>query len=78
MVTKPYQAVKDALVSFPCLFPNHTGTDGTTQATGTAVPSVAASMIAGLCEKPSYEDELASKAVPATMYIGEFLRLSLI
>jgi hypothetical protein len=28
-------------------------------------------MIAGLCEKPSQEDELTSKAVPATMYIGE-------
>ncbi|KAF8467541.1 cytochrome P450 [Russula ochroleuca] len=52
MVNKPYQTVKDALV------------------TGTAVPSVAASMIASLGENPSHEDELASKAVPATMYIG--------
>jgi hypothetical protein len=34
------------------------------------VPSVAASMIANLRDKPSHEDELTSKAVPATMYIG--------
>jgi hypothetical protein len=34
------------------------------------VPSVAASMIASLRDKPSHEDELTSKAVPATMYIG--------
>ncbi|KAN0118658.1 Cytochrome P450 [Russula decolorans] len=39
-------------------------------ATGIAVPSVAASMIANLRDKPSHEDELTSKAVPATMYIG--------
>ncbi|KAI9450441.1 cytochrome P450 [Lactarius psammicola] len=39
-------------------------------AKGTAVPSVAASMISGLRETPSREDELTSKAVPATMYIG--------
>jgi len=39
-------------------------------ATGLAVPSVAASMIASLHENPSREDELTSKAVPATMYIG--------
>jgi hypothetical protein len=37
------------------------------------VPSVAASMITSLHEKPSYEDELTSKAVPATMYIGTLL-----
>ena len=34
------------------------------------MPSVAASMITSLREKPSHEDELTSKAVPATMYIG--------
>ncbi|KAI0249028.1 cytochrome P450 [Lactifluus subvellereus] len=39
-------------------------------ARGIAVPSVAATMIASLHEKPSHEDELTSKAVPATMYIG--------
>ncbi|KAH9959806.1 cytochrome P450 [Russula dissimulans] len=39
-------------------------------AAGVAVPSVAASMITNLREKPSHEDELTSKAVPATMYIG--------
>ncbi|KAI9443617.1 cytochrome P450 [Lactarius indigo] len=39
-------------------------------AKGIAVPSVAASMITGLRGEPSYEDELTSKAVPATMYLG--------
>ncbi|KAH9964763.1 CyP450 monooxygenase [Russula compacta] len=39
-------------------------------ATGIAVPSVAASMIADLREESSHEDELTSKAVPATMYLG--------
>jgi hypothetical protein len=34
-------------------------------------------MIASLGENPSHEDELASKAVPATMYIGKLLRLLL-
>jgi hypothetical protein len=29
-------------------------------------------MIAGLDDKSSREDELTSKAVPATMYIGKF------
>ena len=52
-------------------------TDSTAQAIGIAVPSVAASMIASLHEKPSQEDELTSKAVPATMYIGKPFRLSL-
>ena len=45
------------------------------QAKGAAVPSVAASMITSLRDKPSGEDELTSKAVPATMYIGKFLRV---
>ncbi|KAI0286409.1 cytochrome P450 [Russula brevipes] len=44
-------------------------------AMGVAVPSVAASMIASLHEQPSREDELTSKAVPATMYIGKSFRL---
>ncbi|KAI9452763.1 cytochrome P450, partial [Lactarius psammicola] len=39
-------------------------------AKGIAVPSVAASMIAGLRGEPSHEDELTSKAIPATMYLG--------
>ncbi len=39
------------------------------------MPSVAASMIASLREKPSHEDVLTSKAVPATMYIGKCFRL---
>ena len=52
-------------------------TESTTQAIGIAVPSVAASMIASLHEKPSQEDELTSRAVPATMYIGKLFRLSL-
>ncbi|KAH8984409.1 cytochrome P450 [Lactarius akahatsu] len=39
-------------------------------AKGIAVPSVAASMITGLRGEPSHEDELTSKAVPATMYLG--------
>jgi hypothetical protein len=77
MVNKPYQTVKDALVRFPCVFRIVLCTDSTTQAIGIAVPSVAASMIAGLREKPSQEDELTSKAIPATMYIGKLFRLSL-
>ncbi|KAI9507628.1 cytochrome P450 [Russula earlei] len=40
-------------------------------AAGVAVPSVAASMITSLREQPSHEEELTSKAVPATMYIGK-------
>jgi cytochrome P450 len=39
-------------------------------AKGTAVPSVAASMIGSLRDKSSCEDVLSSKAIPATMYIG--------
>jgi hypothetical protein len=76
MVNKPYQTVKDALVrARSCPFHGHMwlADSGSAQATGVAVPSVAASMIAGLREKPSREDELTSKAVPATMYIGKFL-----
>ncbi|KAN0135349.1 Cytochrome P450 [Lactarius tabidus] len=64
MVNKPYQTVKDALVrQFSDVY-------GSIQAKGAAVPSVAASMITSLRDKPSGEDELTSKAVPATMYIG--------
>ena len=48
---------------------------GLIQAKGAAVPSVAASMITSLREQPSGEDELTSKAVPATMYIGKYLRV---
>jgi hypothetical protein len=58
-----------------CLFHSHMwhADSVSAQATGAAVPSVAASMIVSLREKPSREDELTSKAVPATMYIGKFL-----
>ena len=75
MVNKPYQTVKDALVRQHFFFQDYSALRLTTavQAKGAAVPSVAASMITSLCEKPSGEDELTSKAVPATMYIGKFL-----
>ena len=75
MVNKPYQTVKNALVRPFCLFQAFFLLTPTVQATGTAVPSVAASMIGSLCEKSSCEDVLTSKAVPATMYIGKFFRV---
>jgi hypothetical protein len=76
MVNRPYQTVKDALVRPLCPFQSYIWyAYSSAQATGVAVPSVAASMIASLHEKPSREDELTSKAVPATMYIGRFLLL---
>lgn len=64
------------LCACPVFFKIIFSTNGKAQATGVAGPSVAASMIADLREESSHEDELTSKAVPATMYLGKFLRLA--
>ena len=75
LVNKPYQTVKDALVRPFCLFQSYVLLTARVQANGTAVPSIAASMIGRLCEKSPCEEVLTSKAVPATIYIGECLRV---